>query len=62
LKTLTALYDKHLKEYQSDAKAAADLMTVGAFKTPEALNATELAAWTSVARVVLNLHEGITRN
>jgi len=25
-------------------------------------DATELAAWTSVARVILNLHETITRN
>jgi hypothetical protein len=62
VKTLVALYDRHLKEYQADGKAAADLMTVGMFKAPENLNAAELAAWTSVARVVLNLHEGITRN
>ena len=27
-KTLMALYDKHLAEYQQDAKAAADLMTL----------------------------------
>ena len=61
-KTLTALYDKHLAEYQADAKAAGELMTVGAFKSPEGMNTAELAAWTSVARVVLNLHESVTRN
>lgn len=62
IKALAALCDKHLKEYQAEAKAAAELMTVGAFKAPDDLDAAELAAWTSVARVVLNLHEGITRN
>jgi hypothetical protein len=61
-KALIALYEKHLAEYQSDEKAAAELQTVGAFKSPENLNSAELAAWTSVARVVLNLHECITRN
>ncbi len=61
-KTLTALYEKHLSEYQADAKAAEELMTVGAFKSPAEMNAAELAAWTSVARVVLNLHESVTRN
>ena len=62
VKTLTALLDKHRHEYEADAKSAADLMTVGAYKAPDTLSATDLAAWTSVARVVLNLHEGITRN
>jgi hypothetical protein len=61
-KTLTALLEKHRQEYEADSKAAAELMSVGAFKTPDSLNAAELAAWTSVARVVLNLHESITRN
>jgi hypothetical protein len=29
---------------------------------PKDLDATDLAAWTSVARTILNLHETITRN
>jgi hypothetical protein len=29
---------------------------------PTDLNVSELAAWTSVARVILNLHETITRS
>ena len=29
---------------------------------PKDLDVAELAAWTSVARVILNLHETITRN
>jgi hypothetical protein len=62
VQSLTTLYGKHLQEYAADAKAASDLMAVGEFKAPASLNAAELAAWTSVARVVLNLHETITRN
>jgi hypothetical protein len=30
-------------------------------KLPAELNAAELAAWTNVARTILNLHETITR-
>jgi hypothetical protein len=60
--TLLALYEKHFAQYTADPKSAGELMTVGAFRAPESLAPAELAAWTSVARVVLNLHETITRN
>jgi mono/diheme cytochrome c family protein len=59
---LSRLYEKHLREYQADAKAASELLRVGDWPTPNDLPAPELAAWTSVTRVVLNLHETITRN
>jgi hypothetical protein len=62
VKTLAALLDKHRQEYQADAKAARELTTVGVFKASEGLDGADLAAWTSVARVLLNLHETITRN
>ena len=59
---LTKLYDKHLAEYQGDESAATQLLSVGEAKNLEGINAAELAAWTSVCRVVLNLHETVTRN
>jgi hypothetical protein len=59
---LRGVYEKHLREYQADAKAADGLLRVGQRPLPVDLPAAELAAWTSVARVVLNLHETITRN
>jgi mono/diheme cytochrome c family protein len=62
LKVLTGLYQQHLKQYQADGKAATALLGVGDRPAPKDLDATELAAWTSVARVLLNLHETITRN
>jgi hypothetical protein len=60
--TTHALLAKHLAEYRVDQKAARALLQVGAAPAPENLDPPELAAWTSVARVILNLHETITRN
>ena len=61
-KLLAGLADKHLKHYQTDAPAADALLKNGAKMANAALDKSELAAWTSIARVVLNLHENITRN
>jgi hypothetical protein len=61
LKLLTALVAKHRAEYKSDPKAAAELLTVGLKPVPEDLDKSDLAAWTSITRTVLNLHEVITR-
>ena len=59
---LERLYQKHLKEYAVDSAAAQKVLAVGDKPVPNGMNSTELAAWTSVARVILNLHETITRN
>jgi mono/diheme cytochrome c family protein len=61
LDILAPLYQKHLKQYQADPAAAAALLKTGDRPPPKDLDAAELAAWTSVARVILNLHETITR-
>ena len=58
---LLELYQKHLAQYARDEKAARELLQVGDAKAPDDLRPAELAAWTSVARAVLNLHETITR-
>ncbi len=62
LALLTTLAAKHLKQYQTDTAAAGALLKTGAKPADGKLNQAELAAWTSIARVVLNLHENITRN
>ena len=59
---LQELYRRHLAEYQADAKAAAALLNVGDAKPPADAQPAELAAWASVARVILNLHETIMRD
>lgn len=58
---LRKLYDEEYSHYAQDAKDAKELLAVGESSPPKDVNASELAAWTSVARAVLNLHETITR-
>ncbi|MFN3151610.1 PSD1 and planctomycete cytochrome C domain-containing protein [Bremerella sp.] len=60
-KILLDIYDKHHAEYAKDNEAAKKLLGVGEHKTPENIDAADLAAWLSVSRVLLNLHETITR-
>ena len=57
LKKFLAAQREHL---QSDADEPVKLQKVGLAATPKNMDAVELAAWTSVCRVVLNLHETIT--
>lgn len=58
---LSELYAEQLTRYTHDSEAAAKLVKVGNWETSDDLGRAELAAWTAVARVVLNLHEFITR-
>ncbi|MBP8257364.1 MAG: DUF1553 domain-containing protein [Opitutaceae bacterium] len=48
--------------FRDDPSAARELLGVGASPIPFGLAQGQLAAWTSVARALLNLHETITRN
>jgi hypothetical protein len=61
-KTLTGLLDKHQREFAVDKESAQSFLAVGDLKSPAALDPAELAAWTSASRVLLNLHETVTRN
>ena len=61
--TLAALLDQEAAHYAADPAAAARLLeNVGQAPVPDDLPATQLAAWTSVARAILNLNETVTRN
>jgi len=62
IKLLTALLEKHRQEFAADKASAEQLLKVGDLASPSSLDPVELAAWTSVSRVLLNLHETITRN
>ena len=59
---LLELCHKHLTEYTGDPESATQLITTGFSPQPEDVDTAELAAWTSVARTILNLHETITRS
>jgi hypothetical protein len=59
---LNELLAKHRREFTADSEAAKKLLGVGDSPSAPATDVAELASWTSVARVILNLHETITRN
>jgi len=61
MNTVRALLEKQLAEYRRDPPAAGELLKVGLAPASKGVDAAELAAWTQVARVLLNLHETITR-
>ena len=58
---LLGLLDKQLAEYRADPKSADALVHVGEHPLAKGLDVPELAAWTSVTRAILNLHETINR-
>ena len=62
LKVLAQLLDGHVRHFRDNPKAAEALLKVGDRPAPADVPAPELAAWTNVARAILNLHETITRN
>jgi hypothetical protein len=59
---LLDLLRKHRAEYRQDPAAAAAYLKAGAVVLPATAEASEWAAWTNVARALLNLHETITRS
>ncbi|MEE2641712.1 MAG: PSD1 and planctomycete cytochrome C domain-containing protein [Planctomycetota bacterium] len=58
---LMKIFHEHQKEFAADEKSASDSIQTGLRKPAADLDAKEMAAWTSVARIILNLHETITR-
>ena len=62
VRTASGLLDEHLRHYRADPAAAGALLATGDSPLPAGLDRAELAAWTHVARVLLNLHEFITRD
>jgi hypothetical protein len=59
---LAALLAKHRREFAADPDAARRLVAVGRAPADPDVDPDALAAWTSVARAVLNLDETITRD
>ncbi|MCH2181984.1 MAG: DUF1553 domain-containing protein, partial [Mariniblastus sp.] len=59
---MTGLFQDHWKHYQAEPEQAEQVVQTGISEVPTDLSKPELAAWTSVARTLLNLHEFVTRN
>ncbi len=59
---LVALFDSERAHYQQDSEAAAKMATVGGVSDPgHKHNVAELAAWTVVSNVLLNLDETLNK-
>ena len=61
LEALYSLYRDQLSHYRQDVEAAEQLIQVGDSEPDPALDTASLAAWSSVASVILNLDETLTR-
>ena len=62
ISVLISLLNRHYDQYAADPAAAHALLTTGISPIPLDIDPAELAAWTSVARVLLNLNETIARS
>ncbi len=62
VRTMTVLLDEHRRVYRADPEAAAALLATGAAPLSAGADRAETAAWTHLARVLLNLHEFVTRS
>jgi mono/diheme cytochrome c family protein len=61
LRILKDLAHEHAVYFNDHPERAADAVGTGESPVPDDIAVDELAAWTSVARAILNLHETITR-
>jgi hypothetical protein len=61
LRILGEFHAAELARFTADPKAAADILTVGEVPAAKEIPPAKLAAATSLARALLNLHETITR-
>jgi hypothetical protein len=61
LTALSALWTRRREEFQADPASAATFVNSGSVPLPASTDASEAAAWTLVASVLLNLDETLTR-
>ena len=61
IKVLLDAYKDQLAEYRKDKDAVENLLSVGGFKAKADLDQGELAAWTTIASMLLNLDETVTK-
>ncbi|MGD0500504.1 MAG: PSD1 and planctomycete cytochrome C domain-containing protein [Bryobacteraceae bacterium] len=62
LKALRDIHHSAAIHFQTDRAGAAGLLAIGDSPVPKNVRPADLAAMTTVARVILNLHEAITRD
>jgi hypothetical protein len=61
VQVLADVLKAQLAEFEADKEAAEKLLTVGSWKADGDCHAAELAAWTTIASMILNLDETVTK-
>jgi hypothetical protein len=61
LRLLRDTLEGQLADFRSNPEAASKLLGVGNFKAREGLDPAELAAWSTIASMLLNLDEAVTK-
>ncbi|MEO2017861.1 MAG: DUF1553 domain-containing protein, partial [Fuerstiella sp.] len=61
LQSLTNLYEEYLSLFRSDPEAATKFLTAGESPRNDQLDPKELAAWSMVTHLLLNLSETVTK-
>jgi hypothetical protein len=61
IKVLQEVLNQQLTDFRREKVAAEKLLKVGAFQAKESLDPSELAAWTTIASMILNLDETVTK-
>ncbi|MBI1311782.1 DUF1553 domain-containing protein [bacterium] len=59
---LVSVFNDLKKDFASDPEAAGKLLAIGEAPVTDSMDQTDLAAWTMVANLVLNLDEVLTKN
>lgn len=60
LRILQQVLEQQLTTYRADGESALKLVAIGDLQRPEDLNVAELAAWTALSNVLLNLNETLS--
>ena len=58
---LKSALDEHLAQYKATPESATKLLSVGQSPRHAEIDSAELAAYTTVARILLNLSEFVTK-
>ena len=61
IQVLSEAFTQQLEAFSKDPESAEKLLKVGAFQAKPEFNRSELAAWTTIASMILNLDETVTK-
>jgi len=62
VRVLEQVFKQQVADFRKDKVAAEKLLGVGNFKAGAELDQTELAAWSTIASMILNLDETVTKS